>query len=79
MKRSRAAQRGAPTRLGARRNLAGCAAGNVERRLVMTGVRLPKEGGLVGTIFPPASFGNLLLMGLVILNGMGRYFSRFVR
>jgi hypothetical protein len=26
----------------------------------MIGVRLPEEGGPVGTIFPPASFGNLL-------------------
>jgi hypothetical protein len=39
---------------------AGCPAGKVERRLVMIGVRLPEEGGPVGTIFPPASFGNLL-------------------
>jgi hypothetical protein len=35
-------------------------AGKVERRLVMIGVRLPEEGGPVGTIFPSASFGNLL-------------------
>src|SRR6516165_2066836 len=35
-----------------------CLAGKVERRLVMIGVRLPEEGGPVGTIFPPASFGN---------------------
>jgi hypothetical protein len=39
---------------------AGCPAGKVERRLVMIGVRLPEEGGPVGAIFPPASFGNLL-------------------
>ena len=39
---------------------AGCPAGKVERRLVMIGVRLPEEGGPVGTIFPQASFGNLL-------------------
>ena len=39
---------------------AGCPAGKVERRLVMFGVRLPEEGGPVGTIFPSASFGNLL-------------------
>jgi hypothetical protein len=26
----------------------------------MIGVRLPEEGGRVGTIFPSASFGNLL-------------------
>jgi hypothetical protein len=39
---------------------ASCPAGKVERRLVMIGVRLPEEGGPVGTIFPPASFGNLL-------------------
>ena len=38
----------------------GCLAGKVERRLVMIGVRLPEEGGPVGTIFPQASFGNLL-------------------
>jgi hypothetical protein len=37
---------------------ASCPAGKVERRLVMIGVRLPEEGGPVGTIFPPASFGN---------------------
>jgi hypothetical protein len=40
----------------------------------MTGVRLPEEGGLVGTIFHPASFGNQLLTGLVVPNGIGRYF-----
>jgi hypothetical protein len=39
---------------------AGCPAGKVERRLVMIGVRLPEEGGPVGTIFPLASLGNLL-------------------
>lgn len=39
---------------------ASCPAGKVERRLVMIGVRLPEEGGPVGTIFTPASFGNLL-------------------
>jgi len=39
---------------------AGCPAGKVERCLIMIGVRLPEEGGPVGTIFPSASFGNLL-------------------
>ena len=48
---------------------AGCPARKVERRLVMIGVRFPEEGGPVGIIFPPASFGNLLLMGLVVPNG----------
>jgi len=39
--------------------MAGCPAGKVKRRLVMIGVRLPEEGGRVGTIFPSAFFGNL--------------------
>src|SRR6516165_7507541 len=41
---------------------AGCPARKVERCLVMIGLRLPKKRGPVGIIFPPASFGNLLLM-----------------
>ena len=45
---------------------AGCPAGKVERRLVMIGVRLPEEGGPVGTIFPSASFGNLLQRKLLV-------------
>jgi hypothetical protein len=37
----------------------------------MIGLRLPKNGGPVGIIFPPASFGNLLLMDPTVI---GPYF-----
>ena len=37
----------------------------------MIGLRLPKKGGPVGKIFPPASFGNLLLMDPTVI---GPYF-----